>query len=89
MKFVAKIRMIALPIICSGMVLPMTSCSSTGKIVFANYESYFSTDLISKYQSDVTFLYYQTDGDIRAKFRRSYDIAIPTTAEALRYIHDG
>jgi hypothetical protein len=48
-----------------------------------------STDLIRKYQNDVTFLYFQTDGDVRAKFRQSYDIAVPSTAETLRYIKDG
>jgi spermidine/putrescine-binding protein len=84
-----KISLITLPVISYASILPLTSCSANGKIVFANYESYFSTDLTRKYQNEVNFLYYQTDGDIRAKFRKSYDIAVPTTAEALRYIKDG
>lgn len=70
-------------------VFSLNSCSANNKIVFANYESYFSTDLIKKYQDDVNFLYFQSDSDIRAKFRQSYDIAVPSNAEALRYLKEG
>jgi len=72
-----------------GLLLTTTSCSRTSKIVFANYESYFSTDLISKYQDQVSFLNYSNENDIKQKFTKNYDIAIPTTALALELLKKG
>jgi len=66
-----------------------TSCSSTRRVVFANYESYFSTDLISKYQDQVSFLNYSNENDIKQKFQKSYDMAVPTTAVALELLKKG
>jgi len=68
----------------------MTSCSRIGgKIVFANYESYFSTDLIDDWQSDVSFLTYSNENDIKQKFEKNYDLAVPTSAAMLEFMEQG
>lgn len=67
--------------------VPFTSCSASG-IVFANYESYMSPDLMDKIDSiaPTTFLPYSTNEDILQKFDKSYDIAIPSTYTILDLI---
>lgn len=76
----------ALPAICLPFVL--TSCSNN-KIVIANFESYMSDDVIDKLKHDkdikssLKFLYYATNEDIETKFKRYYDIAIPSSYEAI------
>lgn len=75
--------------------VPLTSCSKhlanipTGNIVFANYESYMSHDIMKEYSNDVTWLYYSSDDDIMNKFANNYDIAVPTVATILTLMRDG
>jgi spermidine/putrescine-binding protein len=74
------------PIICLPMVL--TSCGGN-TINVANFESYMSDDVIDslKHDHDITsslkFLYYATNEDIETKFKKYYDIAIPSSYEAI------
>jgi hypothetical protein len=77
-----------IPIFCAAPLLGLTSCGNS-RLVFATYESYFSPELIKKHQNDVNVLYYSNDGDIRQKFRQSYDVATPSTSEALLYMKSG
>lgn len=69
-------------------ITSLTSCSSDNKIVLANFESYMSSDLIDKYDNDVTFLYYQTNEEIQSKYHRYYDLAIPSTYEVISLIEN-
>jgi hypothetical protein len=77
-----------IPIFCATPLLGLTSCGNS-RLVFATYESYLSPELIKKHQNDVSVLYYSNDGDIRQKFRQSYDVATPSTSEALLYMKSG
>jgi spermidine/putrescine-binding protein len=67
--------------------LLLTGCGSSG-IVFADYESYISPDLIDRLHSEygTNMMYYSTNEDIQAKFKNSYDIAIPSTYTILEMI---
>jgi hypothetical protein len=72
-------------ILLSPCIIPLSLLAScrgnnipTGNVVWANYESYMGGDIIKKYSSDVTFLYYSTDDMIMNKFKSNYDIAIPS-----------
>jgi hypothetical protein len=87
MKYKALTSMLV-PVLCTTPLLSLTSCGKA-ELVFATYESYFSPDLIKKYQNDVNFLYFSNDGDIRQKFRQSYDIATPSITEAFIYMKNG
>ncbi|GMO13222.1 MAG: hypothetical protein Ta2E_02100 [Mycoplasmoidaceae bacterium] len=88
MKPKRLLSLFVFPIFASTPLLALTACSKSDKVVFANYESYFSNDLTRKYQDKISFLYFSNDGDIRNKFRNSYDIAIPSSSESLRYMSD-
>jgi spermidine/putrescine-binding protein len=73
---------------CGILIVPMflsTSCS-IGKITFANFESYMDSDLIKRYSSQASFVYYSTNEDIELKFKKSYDIAVPTCYEVLNLL---
>jgi spermidine/putrescine-binding protein len=74
---------------CSLSPLMLGSCSASG-IVFANYESYMSPDLIDKNRTvdgqQVRYVSYSTNEDIQAKFKRSYDLAVPSTYTVLELI---
>jgi spermidine/putrescine-binding protein len=82
-------RFFSLLPLCAVPLFNLTSCSVNSKIVFANYESYLSDDVIDKYQNDYSFLYYTTNEDIEVKFKRSYDAAVPSTYEMLRLMKKG
>jgi hypothetical protein len=84
-KYLANIL---LPVICATPLFGLASCGNS-QLVFATYESYLSPEIIKKYQKDVNILYYSNDGDIRQKFRQSYDVATPSTSEALLYMKSG
>lgn len=68
------------PLVCSG-------CGSS-KIVFANFESYMSADVMDNLSNhyDISFLPYETTEEIQNKFERYYDIAVPTTYGAIQLI---
>jgi spermidine/putrescine-binding protein len=72
--------------------LLLTSCGETG-IVLANYEGYMSPDLIDRLRSvngsSVSYVSYSTNEDIQAKFKNSYDVAIPSTYMVLELIEEG
>ena len=80
-KYILNPLLILSLFVCA--VTPLTSCSGDNKIVLANFESYMSSDLIDKYDNDVTFLYYQTNEEIQSKYHRYYDLAIPSTYEVI------
>lgn len=80
-KYILNPLLILSLFVCT--VTPLTSCSDDNKIVLANFESYMSSDLIDKYDNDVTFLYYQTNEEIQSKYHRYYDLAIPSTYEVI------
>ncbi|GHU47812.1 hypothetical protein FACS1894218_3060 [Bacilli bacterium] len=65
----------------------LTSCDSNG-IVFADYESYISENLIGTMHNKwgVDMMYYSTNEDVQAKFKNSYDVAIPSTYTVLDMI---
>lgn len=67
---------------------PLTSCVNSSSIVFANFESYMSNDLMKKMTKKygVQFLYYSTNEDIEIKFSQNYDLAIPSTYELLNLL---
>lgn len=71
-----------------GLPMILSSCSSSG-IVIANFESYMSNDVVDglKHDHDIksslNFLYYATNEDIETKFNKYYDIAIPSSYEAI------
>lgn len=62
----------------------LPSCSY-GNIVVANFESYMSQDLMDQLKDDYQcqFLYYDTNETIETKFEKNYDIAIPSSYEAM------
>jgi hypothetical protein len=62
--------------------LSLTSCSARD-VVFANFESYLSDEIINKYQKNVQFLYYSSSEEIEQKFAHNYDAAVPSTSETL------
>ena len=64
-------------------IASLTSCAGNSMIVLANFESYMHPDLIDKYDGWVNFLYYQTNEEIESKYKRYYDIAIPSTYEVI------
>ena len=64
----------------------LTSCSNSDEIVLANFESYMNLDLIDKYDENINFLYYQTNEEIESKYRKYYDLAIPSTYEVISLI---
>ena len=68
------------PLAC--MFLP--GCSNSN-IVVANFESYMSQDLMDELRDEYKcqFLYYDTNETIETKFERNYDIAIPSSYEAM------
>jgi spermidine/putrescine-binding protein len=76
-------------VVCSLSPLMLGSCSTSG-IVFANYESYMSPELIGKNRTidgqQVRYVSYSTNEDIQAKFKRSYDVAVPSTYTVLELI---
>ena len=63
-----------------------SGCVNSDWVVLANFESYMSTDIIQKYGKDVSFLYYQTNEDVETKYHSYYDVAIPSTYEAITLI---
>jgi len=72
--------------ICCGIFLfSLTSCSSSNKIRFGNFESYMSHDLMDQLhdQYNIEFMYYSTNEDIETKFPNYYDIAVPSTYEVV------
>ena len=87
-----KRRFIPIAILLSGAIvtvpLVLTSCSRSG-ITVANFESYMSTDVIHNLKHDhdiknsLNFSYYATNEDIETKFKRYYDIAIPSSYEVI------
>ena len=60
-----------------------TGCMNENEIIFANFESYMSINLIRQYQNEAQFIYYGTNEEIQTKFKQNYDVAIPTTYEAI------
>ena len=64
----------------------LSSCSNNGGIVLANFESYMNLDLINKYEKNINFLYYQTNEEIESKYKKYYDLAIPSTYEVISLI---
>jgi spermidine/putrescine-binding protein len=84
-KFLSP-SLIVLPIVVNA-----TSCSGSAGIVFGNFESYMSPSLIEVLQKEVSnsnFLSYSTNEDIQIKFKKYYDIAIPSTYTVLELIKD-
>jgi spermidine/putrescine transport system substrate-binding protein len=87
-----KKRLLPIFILLSGTTvivpLTLTSCSRGG-INIANFESYMSKDVIHDLKRDyeiknsLNFLYYATNEDIETKFKKYYDIAIPSTYEVI------
>ncbi|AIV03552.1 putative spermidine/putrescine-binding periplasmic transport protein [Candidatus Malacoplasma girerdii] len=81
----------SLALLCPS-VLALTSCSNN-TIVIANFESYMSTDLIDavekKFHDQAQFLYYGTNEDIDRKFDRNYDVATPSSYQAINMIKRG
>lgn len=72
--------------ICSlEIILPLTSCSNANSIIFANFESYMSTDLMKSMTKkyNARFLYYATNEEIEIKFTKNYDLAVPSTYELI------
>jgi spermidine/putrescine transport system substrate-binding protein len=68
------------------LVLSLTTCVGGGMIVLANFESYMHSDLIDKFDEQVNFLYYQTNEEIESKYKRYYDLVIPSTYEVITFI---
>ena len=58
-------------------------CVNQDWVVLANFESFMSTDIIHKYDSEISFLYYQNNEEVESKYRSYYDIAIPSTYEVI------
>lgn len=85
-KFLPCLILLVSPIICVPTFL--SSCSNSG-IVIANFESYMSDEVMDGLKQDedinspLKFLYYATNEDIETKFKRYYDIAVPTTYEVI------
>lgn len=69
--------------IFSFSILSVASCSNLNTIQFANFESYMSSNLINRLHKkyDVQFTYFNTNEDIQKKFKKYYDIAIPSAYE--------
>jgi spermidine/putrescine-binding protein len=85
-KFLPLLVVFSLPAI--GLPIVLSSCSGSG-IVIANFESYMSDDVIDglkhdhSIKSSLKFLYYATNEDIETKFKKYYDVAIPSSYEAI------
>ena len=75
------LSLVALAPLCT-VILP--ACSDSG-IVVANFESYMSQDLMDEMRREFNcqFLYYDTNETIETKFEKNYDIAIPSSYEAM------
>lgn len=67
-------------------IVPIVSSCSSDKIVFANYESYMSEDVMRDLQSknNIVFLPYETNEEIENKFSGYYDVAVPSTYEVIK-----
>ena len=66
----------------ASMFLP--GCSNS-EIIVANFESYMSDELMVQTRNEFgcRFLYYDTNETIETKFEKNYDIAIPSSYEAM------
>ena len=62
----------------------VSGCSNSG-IVVGNFESYMSQYLMEQIKDEYhcQFLYYDTNETVETKFERNYDIAIPSSYEAM------
>ena len=79
LKLLSSLIMIA-PV---GVVF-LPGCSSSN-IVVGNFESYMSQDLMDEMKKEFgcQFLYYDTNETVETKFERNYDIAMPSSYEAM------
>ncbi len=87
-KIICSIFSIAILGCCIAPVI--SSCSLSNKIVFANFESYMSEMVMNKLnkQYNVNFLSYNTNEDIKMKFEKYYDIAVPSSYIVDELVHD-
>ncbi len=67
-------------------IIPIANSCTSNKIVFANYESYMSEDVMHNLQSkyNIAFLPYETNEEIENKFSGYYDVAVPSTYEVIK-----
>lgn len=73
------------------MATTITSCSSSHKIQFANFESYMDNDLIGHLQDsyDVQFQWFTVAEMIETKFKDTYDVAVPCGYELTKLYKKG
>lgn len=69
----------------------LTSCSDVQTIQFANFESYMDSDLIKDLESkyNIQFPYYTVTENIETKFKRYYDLAVPSCYEMFTLLKKG
>ncbi len=69
----------------------LTSCSDVQTIQFANFESYMDSDLIKDLESkyNIQFPYYTVTENIETKFKRYYDLAVPSCYEMFTLLKRG
>ncbi|GHU50340.1 hypothetical protein FACS189459_4040 [Bacilli bacterium] len=84
MKIKLKINLI-IGISCGLTPLFCTSCSNGSSIVFSNFESYMSEDIMNSMHKkyNVSFQYYSTNEDIQNKFKKYYDVSVPSLYETI------
>lgn len=72
-------------------LIPVSTSCGSSQIVFANYESYMSDDVMTSLHNkhNVSFLPYETNEDIENKFKHYYDAAIPSTYEVIQLYKKG
>jgi spermidine/putrescine-binding protein len=93
LKMCHKLKFLfSIPLATITLISPfaLSSCGNQG-IVFANFESYMSPQLMKELhrQHQINFVNYSTNEDILAKFANSYDIAVPSTYSILELIKKG
>jgi spermidine/putrescine-binding protein len=73
--------------------LLLSSCSNSSCIIFANFESYMSPDVMDRAKANtntpVQFVWCSTNEEIQSKFSRYYDVAIPSSYEVIPLMQSG
>lgn len=77
----SSILFVATPLVGS------TACSNN-ELIFANFESYMSPDLIesARGQFGAKFINYSTNEEIMSKFTNYYDVAVPSSYEMMNML---
>ncbi len=86
------VQLFSLLTIGTGIVPSLTSCANKS-IVIANFESYMAEGLIhnveEEFDHQTQFLYYGTNEEIDRKFPMNYDVATPSSYQAINMLNNG